>query len=135
MKIILVGYRACGKTSVAEYLGELFSVNFLDMDHEIVKKNGIECSRSDKIVHNKNVMCVGVCQSLRSARLVIAEMTNQNPNVLYELGLCHGFEKEVVLLASSMDHIPFDLRSQQVVIYDNVITLRDRLSKIIDRLA
>jgi shikimate kinase len=40
VKIILVGYRACGKTSVAEYLGELFSVNFLDMDHEIVKKNG-----------------------------------------------------------------------------------------------
>src|SRR3712207_7145003 len=41
-----------------------------------------------------------------------------NPNVFYELGLCHGLRVPTVLLAQSMGEVPFDLRSYRVQIYE-----------------
>ncbi|WP_456370154.1 shikimate kinase [Thermodesulfatator atlanticus] len=40
MKIILIGFRATGKTTVGKKLAELLSLPFLDLDEYIVKKAG-----------------------------------------------------------------------------------------------
>ena len=41
-KILLIGYRACGKTSVGRLLAEQLDCDFLDMDAEIVARAGME---------------------------------------------------------------------------------------------
>ncbi|MFH7320587.1 shikimate kinase [Desulfurivibrio sp. D14AmB] len=41
-KIILIGYRACGKTSVGVLLAQKLGWEFLDLDAEIVKRTGSE---------------------------------------------------------------------------------------------
>jgi len=52
------------------------------------------------------------------AKLLLADLTGKNPNVFYELGLAHALAKPVILVAESMDDIPFDLRALRIIVYD-----------------
>ena len=50
--------------------------------------------------------------------VLIADLTGRNPNVFYELGLAHANGKPVVLVAETMDDVPFDLRGLRVITFD-----------------
>jgi len=63
-----------------------------------VETLGWDCQRADEVIHNRDIMCK-VCQGIRQARFVIADLTGQNANVFYELGMAHALEKDVILLA------------------------------------
>jgi hypothetical protein len=52
------------------------------------------------------------------ADLVVADLTDGNPNVYYELGLAHALRKRVILLTQEAAALPFDLRAYRVVEYD-----------------
>jgi hypothetical protein len=54
----------------------------------------------------------------KKAKLLLADLTGRNPNVFYELGLAHALGKPAILIASSMEEVPFDLRALRVIIYD-----------------
>lgn len=54
---------------------------------------------------------------IADADLIVADMTGNNPNVFYELGLSHGLRTPTILVAQSIDDIPFDLRSYHVERY------------------
>ncbi len=54
----------------------------------------------------------------KKARLVLADLSGKNPNVFYELGLAHALAKPAILVAESMDDVPFDLRALRVLVYD-----------------
>lgn len=54
----------------------------------------------------------------QSARVLVAELTGRNPNVLYELGLAHALRKPVVLVSSNKDDVPFDVQHVRVIYYD-----------------
>lgn len=54
----------------------------------------------------------------KEATIVLADLTEENPNVFYELGLAHALAKPVVLVASSIEEVPFDLRALRILIYD-----------------
>ena len=101
---------------------------------ETILGMGWECSKSDEIIHTRNILCAGICQPIRSARFVIAELSSRNPNVLYELGLCHAFEKDVVLIAKDAANIPFDLHNQNVIIYETISDLRRKLADMLSGL-
>jgi hypothetical protein len=55
--------------------------------------------------------------SIELADLIVADLTGKNANVFYEVGICHALEKSVLLLAQSMDDVPFDLRHRRVLLY------------------
>lgn len=52
--------------------------------------------------------------------MLLAELTNRNANVFYELGLAHALHKPVVLVCSKANEedVPFDLRHVRVIYYD-----------------
>jgi nucleoside 2-deoxyribosyltransferase len=56
--------------------------------------------------------------SIEQADLVVADLTRKNANVFYEVGICHALDKSVLLLAQSMDDVPFDLRHRRVLLYE-----------------
>ena len=60
--------------------------------------------------------------NLLRANIVIAELTKQNANVYYELGLAHAYGKKVIMLTQDIKKVPFDLRHLRMVVYqkDNV---------------
>ena len=60
-----------------------------------------------------------VYEGIVRARLVVAECTGRNPNVLYELGMAHTLGKRTALLSQNEADIPFDLRRFRFCIYQD----------------
>ena len=59
-----------------------------------------------------------ILKNLNKADVVIADLTDRNPNVFYELGVRHALRDMTILITQSMDHVPFDLRHYALVEYD-----------------
>lgn len=101
---------------------------------EPLQNMGYHCSRADEIFHSHDILCQGICKQIQEASYIIADMTQRNANVFFELGLCYGFEKKVLLIAKEVEDIPFDLRSMQSIIYKGKIgILRNNLIKYLDK--
>lgn len=75
------------------------------------------CKRADDLFGH-DVM-LDIYESIATARIVIAEITNRNANVFYELGMAHALGKDVILLSQGTAHIPFDLNRFRHCIYSN----------------
>ena len=58
-----------------------------------------------------------IWSSMLQARIIVADITDRNANVFYELGICHSIGKEVVLITQNVSDIPFDLNRYRHIIY------------------
>ena len=58
-----------------------------------------------------------IISALFESDLVIADITNSNPNVMYELGVRHTLAKPVIVLTSTPRSIPFDIASYRALVY------------------
>jgi hypothetical protein len=58
-----------------------------------------------------------IWKAIVSARLIVADCTDRNPNVFYEIGLAHTIGKPTILLTQRAEDIPFDLRHLRYITY------------------
>jgi TIR domain len=77
----------------------------------------VRCVRGDD-VFGSNIIMDDIRHSIAVCRLVVADLTGRNANVFYEVGIAHTLEKDVLLLAQSMNDVPFDLRHRRVLLYE-----------------
>jgi transcriptional regulator with AAA-type ATPase domain len=82
----------------------------------IENKCGLRCERADDIYDISGIM-QSVWESINKATLIIADLTQRNPNVFYELGIAHTLGKPVIIITQSMDFVPFDLRHLRCILY------------------
>lgn len=59
-----------------------------------------------------------IWNAINSAAVCVADVTGQNANVMYELGLAHALRKPAVLMIQETQDIPFDLRHIRYILYD-----------------
>ncbi|MDR2679033.1 MAG: TIR domain-containing protein [Zoogloeaceae bacterium] len=90
-------------------------------------------NRADSVVSAGANIASSIEAAIQAASLLIADVTNANPNVMYEVGFARSQNKPLLLIASSSRNIPFDLSGIRVVIYDsaNPNGFVERLSKLI----
>lgn len=81
-----------------------------------LEEAGFEVSRADNINNAQNIL-KDIVKGIAQSDLVIADITDSNPNVYYELGLAHALGKPTILLAQEIDDVPFDLRSYRIIPY------------------
>lgn len=81
---------------------------------------GFQVSRADESVQPK-IILDEIKSDIKSADLLLADLTGKNANVLYELGLAHALGKDVILTAKSKRDIPFDLQHIRVIFYNTNI--------------
>jgi len=77
----------------------------------------LACVRANEI-YSKPQITADIWKSLRSARIVIAELTGRNSNVLYEVGLAHALGKPVIIITRNEDDVPFDLKALRYLYYN-----------------
>jgi hypothetical protein len=60
-----------------------------------------------------------ILENLLNSFVVIADLSEQSPNVFYELGVRHSLSPRTILIARSVDDIPSDLREYRTITYEN----------------
>ncbi|UPA31885.1 hypothetical protein L0P85_07020 [Terrisporobacter glycolicus] len=78
-----------------------------------------------------------VISGIYNADLVIANLTNLNPNVMYELAFSHSIGKSTITIAESgTTKLPFDITTERTIFYKNdfmgVIELNNQLENVIN---
>ncbi|WP_350433328.1 hypothetical protein ABIS04_09550 [Shewanella sp. H8] len=58
-----------------------------------------------------------IIKGIIESDLIVADLTDSNANVYYELGIAHALQKKVVLITQEIDELPFDLKSYLVIGY------------------
>ena len=83
-----------------------------------IKKAGLTPVRADTDIFATGKIIDQIWTGLKRAKVLVAELTGRNPNVLYELGLAHALHKPVVLISSNEADVPFDVRHVRVIYYE-----------------
>ncbi|MCY3886235.1 MAG: hypothetical protein OXG19_00800 [Chloroflexi bacterium] len=83
----------------------------------VLEDVGFEVLRADNIESQQNILR-DIIEKIIESNLIVADLTNSNPNVFYELGLAHAFGKPVILVAQDANEVPFDLKQYRVLEYD-----------------
>lgn len=82
-----------------------------------VTSANLEPLRGDSLFRPSPIMS-DIWKMIREAKVLVADLTEKNANVFYELGLAHAIGKPVILVAETIDNVPFDLQSLRVLKYD-----------------
>ena len=77
----------------------------------------LEVKRGDSLFTPTPIMG-DVWLMIQAADVLVAELTEKNPNVFYELGLGHAIGKPIILVSETMEDVPFDLQQLRVILYD-----------------
>ncbi len=64
------------------------------------------------------VITAQVIQNVMKADLVVADLTGRNPNVFYELSMCHIWQRPTVHLCRGGEKLPFDVGQLRVIFFD-----------------
>lgn len=89
------------------------------------------CLRADDL-SGQDIM-IDVYENIVKSAAVIADTTNRNPNVFYELGLAHALGKRVILITQDVHDIPFDLQRFRHIVYADNSEGCERLEKELQR--
>lgn len=87
--------------------------------HQALHAEGLETNRLDEPEIGAGREG-SIIDAIRSSDLVIADLTQQNPNVFYELGYAHALRKPTILLVSteSRKPLPNALKGFFYIAYD-----------------
>jgi hypothetical protein len=82
-----------------------------------IESSGLDPHRADDLFRPSTIVN-DIWAYTKRAKLLLADLSGKNPNVFYELGLAHALAKPAILIAESMEEIPFDLRALRIIVYD-----------------
>jgi hypothetical protein len=97
--------------------GSWFDRYYQEVYVPAIKDAGLEPIRADELFSTGSVV-EQIWEQIGKARVLLADLTNKNPNVFYELGLAHAASKPVVFTAATVEDVPFDLRHLRVIVYE-----------------
>jgi hypothetical protein len=96
---------------------DLYRAQYEKVIRPAIEAAGLECKRGDEIYSQQNVVD-DIWASIRTCRVVLAELSGRNPNVMYEIGLAHAIGKPILLITRDERDVPFDLRNLRYIYYD-----------------
>ena len=102
---------------IMPFLSEL-NYFYLYLKKYIENEHNIECSRGDS-----KVLTIPILEKIRnyvkSSDIIIADCSGRNPNVFYELGIAHTYDKKVILITSDdISEAPSDIRHYEFIKYE-----------------
>lgn len=92
---------------------------------------GAACKRLDRMEYSGNIIHK-MEQMIRLSAAVIVDLSESNPNVLYEAGFAHGLRKPTVHICSTpLKNLPFDVQQWSTITYKKgqTVRLKDPLAR------
>jgi len=118
---VIMPFSATTEKHTSEYWNEFFGVIKTEME-----SNDYTCSRSE--VGPYSIMRQ-VIEKIYESDLVIAVLTDMNPNVWYELGIRHSLKNGTLMLLEASQTPPFDISSYGLIKYQDGISQGTKLKK------
>lgn len=113
-----------------------FSEELREIYTEVYKptceENKIHCWRVDEI-SSPGSITRDIVEGILDADIIIADLTNQNPNVFYELGIAHASGNKTIMTSKSLDYVPFDIANYRIILYEHTLNGCRQLKKDLDR--
>ena len=97
--------------------GKWFDKYYKEIYIPAIKDAGFEPIRADELYSSGSVV-EQIWEQIEKSKVLLADLTDRNPNVFYELGLAHCDRKPVVFTAANIEDVPFDLRHLRVITYE-----------------
>lgn len=97
---------------------------------------GLQCLRADNLTGQ--IIIEDIWTKINQAAFLIADVTDKNPNVMYELGIAHTLGKPVILITQDTSSIPFDFKHLRHYVYednsDGIKIFQSKLKQVIKNL-
>jgi hypothetical protein len=87
---------------------------------------GYECERANP---RTGAFIKDILEGLNRADVVIADLTDRNPNVCYELGIRHTLKNRTIIIAQNKNDVPSDLQPYWYVIYKKDLSGADEFKR------
>lgn len=84
----------------------------------IVEDAGYSAERADKMNH-PGMITNQIIDHIMNVDLVIADLTDHNPNVFYELAIRHAVHKPIIQLIQDNQKLPFDISDSRTIFVDH----------------
>jgi len=116
------------------FIGMPFSYNFMDVYNFglkfVLEELNLMAWRADEVISTGPIFCK-ICRGIKQCRFAIIDISDTNPNVMFELGMASASGKRVILIKNHEYKVPSDLAGFEYVEYRNISELRDRLLNVI----
>lgn len=104
-----------------------------DLIAETLTQKNWTIVRADELARPRRIID-RILLSILSSDLILADLTGNNPNVFYELGLAHAVGADVILLTQE-NQLPFDVNAEQTIFYKTSDQELKKLARQLGRLA
>lgn len=97
---------------------------------DMLARHGIEVERrifkADEQPSTIDILCK-ICKGIQESQNIIINISDQNPNVMFELGLAYGLNKNVFLIKDKDSAVISDLNGLEYTSYSNAEELASKL--------
>lgn len=91
----------------------------------------LEARRADSLCRSRLIV-EEITEEIEQSQIAVADLTTLNANVFYELGYAHAKGVPVILVCSSAQKLPFDVRGIRTIFFD--LARRDGRNRFVDQL-
>jgi len=92
------------------------------------------CKRMDEITDIKRIT-PEMFNSIKNSAFVIVDLTNERPNVYYELGYADALDKPIIVTAKEGTKVHFDAKDFPIIFWESQTRLKKELTARIDQIA
>lgn len=97
-----------------------------DVIKKVCKEFDLNVVRADE-TYGPGLILSDIIKQIYESRLIIAEISQSNPNVFYEVGYAHALNKPTILIAEKTTKLPFDVSPFRTLFYENTIAGKQKI--------
>jgi hypothetical protein len=101
-----------------------------DAYETVCKDVGFEAVRTDQVTSLQRIT-PRILDGIKYSAFVIADVTDKNLNVFYEIGFAEGIGRPVIITAKEGTELPFDIKDTPIVFWSTFKELKQKLQLLV----